>query len=322
MTSDPAPGSPAAGGPMHGGPMTGDPASGGPMTGDPMTGDPAPGGPMTGGPMTGDPVPGSPEPEGPEPGGPTPGGPTPGGTAVLSSQPGMAPPPPAKLNRKQRKAAKKAEKRAGGGRQPVMPIDGRQRPTKTLAAVLIIGGLLVSGVLLMTLFSPDTSTGDVGFDFGGGSAPEIVSATSFDPLGDDGEEFENLAGNAIDNDEATQWQTARYARAGLGGLKPGVGLILIAEESGSFGDMTLITANEGWSAEIYVADEFGPNDTSFDPASLGEPAATVTDGGNSETVSLDGASGSQVMVWVTETGVSINTDGDETFRFVLFEAIL
>ncbi len=262
-------------------------------------------------------------PPGPNTGVSMPVGPPQSGTAVLSSQPGMAPPPPTKLNRKERKAVKKAEKRGGGGRQPVMPIEGRQRPTKTVAAVLIIGGLLVSGVLLMTLLRPDTSTSDVSFGFGGDSDLEIVEATSFDPFGDDGgEENQNLVANAIDGDEGTQWQTSRYRRAGLGGLKPGLGLILIADEAGSFGDLTLSTNNEGWSAEFYVADEFGPNDGSFDPASLGDPVATVTDGGNNVTVPLDGASGSRVMIWITETGVTVNNVGEDTFRFVLFEASL
>lgn len=262
-------------------------------------------------------------PPGPNTGVSMPVGPPNSGTAVLSSQPGMTPPPPSKLNRKQKKALKQAEKRAGG-RQPVMPIEGRQRPTKTMAAVLIIGGLLVAGVLLLTLLQPDTSTGDVSFGFGGdGEVTVLVDATTFDPFGDDdGEENENLVANAIDGDEETLWRTSTYNRAGLGGLKPGLGLILIPEEAGSFGDLTLVTRSQGWNAEIYVADEFGPNDNSFDPESLGEPAATVTDGEGTTTVSLDGASGSQILVWITETGLGINVDGNEVHRFVLSEASL
>jgi len=54
---------------------------------------------------------------------------------------------------------------------------------------------------------------------------EIVSATAFDPAGDN-EENDGSAGLAIDGDPATAWRTVTYASRELGGLKPGVGLLL------------------------------------------------------------------------------------------------
>ncbi|MCL4142136.1 UNVERIFIED_CONTAM: hypothetical protein GTU68_055788 [Idotea baltica] len=271
----------------------------------------------------------------------------PPGTAVLTTRaqprPQQAGGPPGKPTRKQRKAAKKASKygapvppalpsRQGrppagpsGGvprgmpagkppRKGVMPIEGRQRPTKTIVAALIIGGLLVSGVLLFSLLDQGQSdTGDL-------AAPVIVSATPFDPEGDDGAENNDLAPNAIDGDPDTRWRTARYNRAEFAGLKTGVGLILALEDSSSLSNLELLTGNEGWDAQVFVGDEFGPNDDGFDLEALGDPVATIEGGGESESISLDGQSGSAVLLWITETGTSININGDRVFRFVVFEA--
>jgi hypothetical protein len=56
------------------------------------------------------------------------------------------------------------------------------------------------------------------------SAPPSIS--SFDPEGD-GEETPNAVGLAVDNDPSTSWTTVTYRGSShLGGLKPGVGLLL------------------------------------------------------------------------------------------------
>jgi len=56
------------------------------------------------------------------------------------------------------------------------------------------------------------------------AAPPAVS--SFDPEGD-GEETPNAVGLAVDNDPSTSWTTVTYRGSShLGGLKPGVGLLL------------------------------------------------------------------------------------------------
>lgn len=257
--------------------------------------------------------------------GPPVAGPHPG-TAVLSSQPGMGGGLPGldgtKPNRKQRKAAKKANKQLrkapspANGRATALPIEGRQRPTKTLAAALIIGGLLVSGLLLMALLNPDPSTDDIDVSFG--TPPSLVAATTFDPKGD-ASERESLAVNAIDGDESSLWRTETYKRAQLGGLKPGVGLIITLEDEAALGKLTLLTGSNGWNAEIFVGEEFGPNERSFDPESLGDPAAVIDDGGELAEVSLGGARGSKILLWITETGTAIDQNGIEVFRFVLYE---
>lgn len=196
-----------------------------------------------------------------------------------------------------------------------MPIEGRQRPTKTIVATLIIGALLVSGVLLISL---------IGDDEGNNAnlpGPTIAAAVPFDPFGDDGgTENNDLAPNAIDGDTESRWRTSRYTRAEFAGLKPGVGLVLELEANSSVSNLQLQTGNEGWDAQIFVGDEFGPNDGDFELGDLGDPVATIEDGGENESVSLDRRSGSKVLLWITETGTSININGNRVFRFVLFEA--
>ncbi|GLX01036.1 protein kinase family protein [Microtetraspora sp. NBRC 16547] len=53
-----------------------------------------------------------------------------------------------------------------------------------------------------------------------------VSATGFDPLGDDLEENPQFAPYAIDGKPSTEWHTTKYNSADFGRLKEGVGLIL------------------------------------------------------------------------------------------------
>ncbi len=250
------------------------------------------------------------------------------GTAILTTPTGLQHGGPAddvKLNRKQRKAAKRNAKATPGGLTPaagrgsVMPIEGKQRPTKTLVAVLVIGGFVVSGMLLATLLNPDTSIGNGSLP--SGSSAAMVEAVSFDPLGD-GDERPDLTAFAIDGDQETLWRTDTYTREGFGNLKAGVGLILTLESESSLGQLTLVTANEGWDAEIYVGDEFGPDSRDFDPSALGDPAAVIEDGSETEEVSLDGARGSKILLWITETGLTDDRNDKPVRRFILFEAFL
>ena len=252
------------------------------------------------------------------------------GTAVLANPQGnlVFPPTPTptkaptrKESRKQRKELRKADKASPAGRGPkVMPIDGKQRPTKTLVAVLIISGFLASGVLLFTVLNPNTSIGQT--DLGSGEAPAIIEAVSFDPLGNDGVENPELTAFAIDGDPETLWRTETYRREGFAGLKDGLGLILILESSASIGELELITANREWDAQIFVGDEFGPDSSDFDPEALEGPAAVIENGSEIEQISLEGASGSRILIWVTETGLTEDLNDRPVRRFVVREASL
>ncbi len=220
--------------------------------------------------------------------------------------------PKGRAAKKQAKQAKKAGKAAGkaAGRPNSrsnegarLPIDGRQRPTKTIAAVLIIFGMVVAGLLLTGLLSNAAITG--------GPDIPIASASAFDPLGS-GDENNDLAALSIDGDEASAWETEGYRLRPLSNLKDGVGLVLTLDGADNLNEISLVTGSEDWSGEIFVADDtFGPNDGSFATEAYGEPAATIEGGGRNETVSLGGASGSHLLIWLSDPGV--NDEGRNKF---------
>lgn len=280
-----------------------------------------PGGPATGTNPAANLAPAGIAPAGLPPMPPPSGAPSPGpnpanpGTAILTQMPqgsvgtSSATEQSRKPKRKERKAAKKAGLPPPGSlNKPPKP--GRQRPTKTILAGLLIGALVVVGLLIASTADDGTGGGDAT------ATPVIIDAIPFDPFDSDGTgtERNSEAIRAIDGDPNSAWTTDGYTRPKLGGLKPGVGFVLYLEQSSPVQTLQLSTESDGWDALFFVADEFGPNDGNFDLAALGEPLASVSGGGADETVSLDGASGSQVLIWITETGPY-----KTRYRFVLNE---
>ena len=77
------------------------------------------------------------------------------------------------------------------------------------------------------------------------TAYDGVTATDFDPQGDDLEENPDLAPLAVDGDAATAWRTMTYAQQlGPAGLKTGVGLLLDLGASGEVGQVTVTLVGE------------------------------------------------------------------------------
>ena len=89
----------------------------------------------------------------------------------------------------------------------------------------------------------------------GTGAITIVSAKDFDPEADNGNAEENpdQVARAIDGDPATGWQTLRYLkRPNMGGLKPGVGLVLDLGEERQISAADLILTGDGTAVELRV----------------------------------------------------------------------
>jgi serine/threonine protein kinase len=205
------------------------------------------------------------------------------------------------------------------------PVDGQEQVRRSRRSVLvpmvIVVALGVAAVALLT-GGQDGAPPSLGSDEAAGSEEEaeipteavLVGLTSFDPQSTDSDkqEREDLVPLAIDGDPATAWTTETYRRPQLGGgMKDGVGLVLEFEESAPLNQLVLLTGSSGWSAQIFVGDEF-PADRS----SWGEPTATVEQGRVDATIELGQAEGQQLLLWLTDTGTS-NTDGD--YRFELLE---
>ena len=133
-----------------------------------------------------------------------------------------------------------------------------------LVAVVLIGGALLLGYqLARTAFGTDaadqpssTSTATTQPD----STPVVLpvtAATSYDleATGGNGEENEELAPRAIDDDPSTAWTTVNYSSSMESQGKTGVGLVLDlgADHTVSSVDLTLLTA--GGKVELRAAPE-------------------------------------------------------------------
>ncbi|WP_051208159.1 murein biosynthesis integral membrane protein MurJ [Propionicicella superfundia] len=83
----------------------------------------------------------------------------------------------------------------------------------------------------------------------------ITRALDFDPQADGGSGDENTAdaGLAVDGDPATQWRTELYrGRPQLGGLKPGVGLVVDLGSAQPVSSVTVTFTGQGTTADIKV----------------------------------------------------------------------
>jgi len=133
---------------------------------------------------------------------------------------------------------------------------------------------------------------------------QLTAADDFDPFGDDRESADDV-GAAIDGDPATAWTTESYDNRDITVLKPGVGLVLSADQVAQLHELILTSPTNDWSASFYVAET---NPGSFD--AWGEPVATL-EGIEAGTVTVDlgGTEGGAVLIWITNQGDG--SGGDE-----------
>jgi serine/threonine-protein kinase len=133
---------------------------------------------------------------------------------------------------------------------------------------------------------------------GDGSTPvTIASAQAFDP-GGDGHENDASAPLAIDGDPTTSWRTEGYNDRDITKLKPGVGLVLHLDRSVSIDGLELDSPTNGWKIEVYVADG-----SAQELSDWGKPVATPDPlAAGRSTVDLDGAKGSEVLIWILDRG--------------------
>lgn len=163
----------------------------------------------------------------------------------------------------------------------------------TLAVVgIAVGGTDVGRQLL------DAATGKGTARSGGSHALALAGApTPFDPPPGSGHEHDDQLGLAADGNATTAWTTEHYGTRSLGGLKPGIGLVLHLDSPTSLDRLELDSPTKDWAVRAYVA--AAPHD---DLASWGSPVASADgiDGGTS--LDLHGAKGTAVLVWITDLG--------------------
>jgi serine/threonine protein kinase len=128
------------------------------------------------------------------------------------------------------------------------------------------------------------------------AADAVVSAISFDPLGD-GTESPNLVVNATDGDPTTVWTTEQYDNF-PDGAKNGVGLALDLHGEYEVQQVIVDTLQKGWSASIYVSDRPVGELTTL--ADWGPVRVRGSDLERSHTFETGGVKGRSVLLWLTQ----------------------
>jgi hypothetical protein len=98
-----------------------------------------------------------------------------------------------------------------------------------------------------------------------GTALKITGVKDFDPFGTPPEENPSEAPNAIDGNQSTTWSTLTYrGRPTLGGLKPGVGLIVDLGKVSPIGSVLVDLKGSPTSLSLYAAPTGAGQPTSLD----------------------------------------------------------
>lgn len=142
----------------------------------------------------------------------------------------------------------------------------------------------------------------------------IASVTSFDPEGD-GEESQDLAAAAVDDDLQTSWTTVEYYNdRQLGGLKRGVGLLLDLGREQQVSQLRIHFGATPTSYSVWVA----PAGSSEAPTSLQQlrEVAVETDAAAVTRAELSEAVSSRyVMLWLT----ALPEESEDTYVGVVQE---
>jgi predicted Ser/Thr protein kinase len=179
-------------------------------------------------------------------------------------------------------AAVRARRRRGRGRR------GARRVARALAlslvALLLVAGAAVGAFALVGLF--DSANGD------GGAAGSVVSLKgigAYDPPPGDGEEHDDSALLATDNNPQTSWTTETYQD--FEETKEGVGLVLDVGRSTRLSRLTVTSETPGFSAEIRAG---GSADGPFE-----RRVADNREVGARTTFPIEGGAARFFVVWIT-----------------------
>lgn len=204
--------------------------------------------------------------------------------------------------------------------------DGRDGPRPPgrralwLLVALVLGALVVSLVIVAinnardnAAQDPATPTQQTTTTTDGQTTPgesptpagpfEIVAGADFDPAADNGNDEENpdLVPLAFDGDPATGWSTLRYHNnPDMGGLKPGVGIVLDLGEPRQVTEVELLFEAPGATVELRVPAEAGVTSAPMGSESEWSVLATQTEAPETTVLTADNATETRfVMVYLT-----------------------
>ena len=169
-----------------------------------------------------------------------------------------------------------------------------------MAAILVAVGLTLAKNDLGNLFgeNPPGSTRGPQTTTAASVPIRGVTGSAYDPLGDRGE-HDAEAGNAVDSNPATIWETDRYKSAGLGGLKAGVGFVLSLEEPKQARQLRLNLTTAGADFTVYATNDDAIPDQ-FDEGSGWREVARQQDAAAELTLKLSGGPQRHYLVWFTD----------------------
>ena len=191
---------------------------------------------------------------------------------------------------------------AGAQRAPAPPKPPPRRAKRAWGIPAALVAVVVTTLAVVGLLIGRTNLGRDLFGAGNpgdgqsGSSVSVTAASAFDPFGAGGEHDDELP-LLIDDDPATAWTTEEYRRRDLGGLKPGVGVVLTLAEPADVQALAITSPTRGWAAAVYLADTPRP-----DLASWGQPVATETAIPGDVTFDLAGRRAGAVLLWITDLG--------------------
>ncbi|MFP5317930.1 MAG: protein kinase domain-containing protein [Acidimicrobiia bacterium] len=169
-------------------------------------------------------------------------------------------------------------------------------PVAAIVAVAVALGII--GVLFASTETGQRLLGDEPDTASPVADVQISETRSFDPPPGSRAEHEDELPFLVDGDPSSVWTTETYDTARFGGLKDGVGVILVLSGSAELDELVVNSPSRGWSARAYVAD--GPKAAL---AEWGDPVATENNVNSSQTTfGLRGRTGSAVLLWITNLG--------------------
>jgi len=203
--------------------------------------------------------------------------------------------------------------------RPVTPSRGEQRQPQSAPPfalrrmfVGLIALSLIAGVALWRVSGNDTT--EIA------AAPEpaaivepaaIASISTFDPLGDDGVENDELLPNLLDGNAATMWTTSCYDNQYFGS-KEFVGLVVQLNRAAT-GTLRVGMQNAPWAIDVFASAETAPTD-------INQWGASIDGGYNTkrERASFAISTPAQyILIKIREAGKSANCSASNPYQGVL-----
>lgn len=172
--------------------------------------------------------------------------------------------------------------------------------------LLVAVAIIVAGLLFRESRAVSTDDATPTTQVAAAAPLPIASISSYDPQGSGAAgENDSMADRAGDGDELSAWRTETYDQPDFFGDKTGVGLVIELGERSRVDSLRIAGSTNGWSGRVYVLDA-PPGPDGVDGLT---PAGTADDVSGQLSVDLGAATGSTVVLWITDLGTPVDGSG-------------